>query len=201
MSNQTYELAKWVGDSLKARKYPFRVLYAPGERFAHANIDPVIIFERDNETSETVESPKGQQANAPKRATRRVPVRVRIYARANNQGARIVDHEELGDYLVDAVITALSEWSVVQKGGEIVYGEMAYFTPDELAADSLKPEGYKGLVYGMRFTIGRGVMARDYLKQARPTAVLTGTGSTVEVRRNDEDTPEVVPVGPQPEDP
>lgn len=197
MSNQTYNLSLWLGAELKKRKYPFAVVYAP-ERFERANMDPVITFERDRQATEKIGTARGAQANPNKMYTRQLPCKIKIYARDNKRGASIRDHEELADYLVDAVITALEEWSHAERGGEIMYSEANFMTPDELEADEHAPEGYTGAVYLLRFSIGRGVVKRDYLKQARPTGTLTGTGTNVEVRLKDEDEPEVVPVGPQP---
>lgn len=196
MSNQTFELAKSIGDSLKARKFPFRVIYAP-ERTARADHSPVILFMRDTDTSETVETAHGAQTNGRKQATRRIPVKVLVYARASYEGATRDEHEELSDYVVDALIVALEDWNTSQKAGGIQYGEMAFLTLDELKSiEGNTPEGWPGTCYVMRFTIGRGVVTRDYLKQIRPTAALTGVGLEVDVRVNEADTPEVVPVGP-----
>lgn len=197
MSNQTFELSRWLGTELAARKFPYRVIYAP-ERTDRASVMPVILLSRDLDASESVGTPKGQQANPHKSSTRRIPCKLKIYARASLPGSSVIDHEELADYLVDAVLVALDEWSTAQRGGGIEYGEMQFMTPEELVTDDGKPEGWPGLVYLIRFTIGRGVVKRDFLKQARPTGSINGVGSTVEVRLNTEDEPEVVPVGPQP---
>jgi hypothetical protein len=186
------------------------VRYAP-ERTERSQHHPVILMSRDTDTSEKVGTAQGTQKNGRKMRTRRLPVKLKIYAKSSLEGARIEDHEELADYLVDAVVTALEIWSTSERGGGIEYGEMSFMTPDELLASGDltmsaggKPEGWPGVVYLMRFTIGRGVIERDYLKQVRPTATINGVGSTVEVRQVNEDgeplDPEIVPVGPQPEE-
>ncbi len=200
MSNQTLELCRWVATDLAAQKYPFDVVYAP-ERFTRANMDPVVLFQRDNGSSEKVESPKGQQANGRKSATRRVPVKVKVYARSNLVGAGVADHEALADYLVDALIISLDEWSTAQRGGGIEYGEMAFMTPDELMADEHAPEGYIGLVYLMRFTIGRGVIKRTYKQEIRPVGEINGVANTAEVRLKDGDEPAIQPPPEPPPDP
>lgn len=198
MSNQTYELARWIGAHLKDRKFPFRVIYAP-ERTDRKNPDPVILISRDFETSEKVTAPQGQQANGRKMRTRRVPLKVKIFARSTLDGARRIEHEELADYLVDALIIALEEWSSSERGGVIEYGEMAFMTKDELELE--EPEGWSGVVYIMRFTIGRGVVKRDYLKQIRPTGTLTSASNRAEVRLDENDDPEVVEFSTPDDDP
>lgn len=184
MSNQTVELARWLDTHLRGRKYPFRVVYAP-ERTERAH-GSVILLSRDTMTSEKIETAHGTQKNPRKFRTRRVPVAIRIYAQSSERGARRADHEELADYLVDAIVTGLEIWSTSERAGGIEYGEMSFMTPDELAEDGT-PEGWAGVVYLMRFTIGRGVVERDYLKQANPTGTINGTADRVEVRQFDED--------------
>src|SRR5688572_21539185 len=199
MSNQTVELARWLDEHLQGRKYPFRVVYAP-ERTERSR-GSVILLARDNTTSEKVGTAQGVQKNGRKMRTRRIPVVVKIYAQASVRGARLADHEELIDYLVDALVTGIEIWATSERGGVVEYGEMSFMTPDELAADG-KPEGWAGAAYIMRFTIGRGVVERDYLKQVQPTAVLTGVGSSVEVRQVDEDGEPLDPaIQPPPEEP
>src|SRR5690349_20527064 len=186
MSNQTGELARWLDENLRSRKFPFRVRYAP-ERTDRTQHHPVILLMRDTMTSEKVGEAKGTQKNGRKMRTRRIPVVIKIYAKSSLDGATLENHEELADYLVDGIVTALEIWSTSERGGGIEYGEMAFMTPDELVTADGKPEGWPGVVYIMRFTIGRGVIERDYLKQVRPTGTLTGVGSSVEVRQVDED--------------
>lgn len=200
MSNQGYELAMWLRAELRARKYPVPVVYAP-ERAERTKHDPVILVMRDRQTSEKVETAHGNDKNGRKFRTRRVPLAIKVYAKSALDGARIVEHEELADYLVDALITALETWATAERGGTIEYGEMAFMTSDELAADG-DPEGWPGVVYLLKFTIGRGVVKRDYLKQVQPTGVLTGVSNSVEVRQIDDDGEPADPaVQPPEEDP
>jgi hypothetical protein len=180
-------------------------VYAP-ERTKETGFGPMILFSRDHMASEKIESAHGTVKNGRKFRTRRLPVVLKIYAKSSLDGATLAEHEELADYLVDAVVSALEIWSTSERGGGIEYGEMAFLTPDEITPDrGGPPEGWPGVVYLMRFTIGRGVVERDYLKQAQPTGTLTGAGSTVEVRQTDDDgepaDPEIIPVGTQPPEP
>ncbi len=207
MSNQTAEICKWLGAHLRSRKCPFKVRYAP-ERTDRGNYDPAILVMRDRETSEKIETAHGTQKNGRKMRTRRIPVKIKVFAKSSLDGARLEEHEELADYLVDMLVTALETWSTSERGGGIEYGEMAFMTADEVADETRsedKAEGWPGVVFVMRFTIGRGVVERDYLKQVRPTAALTGIGTSVEVRQTNEDgepdDPEIVHVGPQPPEP
>jgi hypothetical protein len=77
MSNQTATMARWLHDNLKARKYPFRVVYAP-ERTKETGFGPMILFSRDHMASEKIESAHGTVKNGRKFRTRRLRPRWRI---------------------------------------------------------------------------------------------------------------------------
>jgi hypothetical protein len=199
MSNQVAEVAREVGEKLKAAKFPFRVVYAPERTDRSDMSNPVILFMRDRMNGEDIEPPKGQQANGRLVLNRKTGVEVRIYACSSLPSARAQDHEELADYLIDAVLVALEEVCKEGRFSPFEYGEARFLYPSELVFDDNEPEKYRGVVFVLRLKIGRGVVKRDYLKQVRPTTTVSEVGSQVEVRQNDEDDPEVVPIGTQPD--
>jgi hypothetical protein len=199
VSNQVYEVAREVGAKLKAAKFPFRVVYAPERTDRSDTSNPVILFMRDRTNGEGIEEPKGQQANGRIVLNRKTGVEIRIYACSNVPGAMVQDHEELADYLIDAVLVALEEVCKEGRFSPFEYGEARFLYPEELVFGDNEPEKYRGVVFVLRLKIGRAVVKRDYLKQIRPTASPVVTGNQVEVRQNDEDDPEVVPIGTQPD--
>lgn len=205
--NQLYELALDVSGRLRARHYPFRVHYAP-ERADRNGIDPVILFMRDRTANEPVVPAAGaavRQAAAAntkaiKKRDRTIGGAVKIYARASVTGAMAQDHEELADYLADAVICALDEWAVEAKTHLPVYTEARLMAPSELISDTGEPDQFPGVVYLLRFSILRGVYVRTYEKQGRALGLIAGAVNDVEVRLTEGDEPELVPAPPE-EDP
>jgi hypothetical protein len=195
--NLCYEVSREVGQKLAALKYPFPVVYAR-ERTSRANADPVILFMRDRVNGETITAPKGQQGNPRKVLDRYSGVEIRIYACAALDGATRQEHEELADYLTDAVLCALEETATESKLGELEYTEARFMYPEELVTEKGEPEHWPGEVFLLRLKIGRGVFRRDYKRQGRPVGSFTGASGEVEVRRENSDDPEVVPYGAQP---
>lgn len=203
MSNQLYELTRFVSERLVAKKYPFRTHYGP-ERFDRSGAagESVVLFMHDRTPGgrDAIEGAKGtgprtvlNGTQAPKKATRKIAAMCRIYAQATLRGAMIQDHEELADYLSDAVIAALEDWAKEGQAGAIEYVESGYMTPEELVTANGAPEQFPGAVYQIRFRIGRGVYDRDYTKAGRPIGLITGTSNEARVRLNSSDPPEVVP--------
>lgn len=198
MSNQIREVARAVDAKLAAAKFPFRVAYAPERTDRSDTSNPVILFARDRTDGENVLPPKGQQANGRRVLDRMCGVVIKVYARSSLPGAMVEDHEELADYLVDAVLVALEETCKEGKFSPFEYTEARFMYPEEIVTEDGKPEHWPGVVFLLRLKIGRGVIKRDYLKAVRPTAAPTGVGNQVEVRQQDGDSPEVVPIGTQP---
>lgn len=197
--NLCYEVARELGAKLKAGKYPFRVLYAP-ERTDRANTaDPVILVRRDRDNGEDIRPPIGQQKNGRRVLDRYQGIEIKVYARSSLSGAMPQDHEELADYLVDAVLVALAEITTEEKMTAPEYTEARFMYPEEVVTEKGEPEHWPGVVFLLRLKIGRGVIKRDYLKQVRPVAAPTGVGTTVEVRLKQDDPPEVVSFTTPPE--
>lgn len=180
-----YDVSREVEDKLRAQKYPVRVYYGPERAHREPALGGVIIFERAP-ASESIVSPKGQQANPRKVATRQTQGRVRVYAKNTSAGARINEHEALCDYVVDAVIVAVEETITEAKMGVLSWGEARYLSPAELHAEarerqtaenrtqSYPLEQWPGVVYQLAFSFERGVMKQDWLHAARPEVAAPG---------------------------
>jgi hypothetical protein len=167
-----------LAERLTARKFPFPVVYGPEQHDRDA-FDTTIVFQRDESVNDTIGSPQGQQRNPRKHYTRKLAVVATIYAKSTEPNAMIGDHEWLCEQLVDAVTVALDEWCSEAKAGEPEYGEMRYLRREEMG----KLETWPGRAYVVRFKIGRGVMARDYLGAAQPQGTMSGFSNTTQVHR------------------
>ncbi len=167
-----------IVERLSARKFPFPVVYGP-EQHDRDSFDTTIVFERDEKQNDTLGTAQGFQRNPRKHYTRKLAVVATVYAKATVANAMIGDHEFLCEQLVDAVTVAIDEWCSEAKAGEPEYGEMRYLRRDEMG----KLETWPGRAYVVRFKIGRGVMARDYLGAAQPQGTMAGFRNTTEVHR------------------
>lgn len=174
-----YDVSREVESKLRAQKYPFRVVYGPLHLHREDYPSGLIVFERAA-VSESIGSPKGQQVNPRKLATRQTQGRARVYAKASKAGARLNEHEALCDYVVDAVIVAVEEAITEAKMGTLTWSEARYLTPAERQAEardqqtadnrtqSYPLEQWPGVVYQLQFNFERGVAKRDWLHAARP---------------------------------
>jgi len=168
MSAQVFEMSRDIDGMLAERKFPFPFYYVP-ERAQIAQTAPTQIhFMRSREATDLVGAPQGQQKNPRKVYTRRLAVDVIVYAAATDPGAMLQEHEGLCDQIVDALVCAIDTWCTHGKAGEPEYLEMRYLSAAELGG----LEAWPGVVYLLRFRIGRGVTAKTYLGEAKPTAAI-----------------------------
>ena len=187
-----YRLATHVGDALAARQYPVRVVYGP-ERVSHSLTASAIVIERDRDSGDTFENVRGAFRNAKHPAIRMVGARATVYWRAAVAGARVQDHEDECDAVVDALYCAVD--SYMQASARInltPVSEARYLRAEEIAAEGL--ETWAGVVYRLRWRMPRGVASTTYLGLGLPTAAPAATTSGVHVRRNGADPPEVVEI-------
>lgn len=167
-----YELARDVGLSLEARKFPVRVVYGP-ERTAREGYDPVIVIERDRAGSDSLEPAHGFQRNPRKVMTRMRAVRATIYAASPLPGAMIQDHERECEKLVDALLVAIHEWQTAERAGVLAVTEARYMS----ASERNDVETWPGVVYVLRFRVPFAVQKLTYLGTPRPEAVLDGVST------------------------
>lgn len=168
-----------IAERLAARKFPFPIVYGP-EQHERESFDTTIVFQRDDRNSDTIGSAQGTQRNPRKHYTRKLGVTVTVYAKSTVEHAHTGDHELLCEQLVDALNVAIDEWCAEARAGEPEYAEMRYLRRDELP-EALQT--WPGRAYVLRFKIGRGVMARDYLGAAQPQGSMAGFKNTTKVSR------------------
>lgn len=154
-------------ERLETRKFPFPVLYGP-EQHKRESFDTTIVLERDEANNDTFGPAQGFVRNPRKHYTRKLAVLATIYAKSSLPQAMVGDHERLAEQLVDALSVSIDEWCSEAKAGEPEFTESRYLRRDELG----ELETWPGRVYVLRFKIGRGVMARNYLGEGEPTASL-----------------------------
>ena len=176
-----YRMSRDVGTALQARGYPITVTYGP-EPVDGTGVSPrshSLEFSRDTAAGDAVRAPQGgRHVNQALVAVRDIGVRVILRVRSSLSGARLSEHENECDKLVDALISALIEWCKEAKtGADPAWRESRYLSPEELGG----AEQTAGTAYMLRFTIPRGVTVRRYDGVQPDTGSPTGTESTVRV--------------------
>lgn len=213
-------LSRDVEASLKARKYPVRVVYGPEhlKRGPQAG-QPLIVFERDRESGDGVKPVKAARGTERVMRVRELGVVVTVYASSSASSPRTEEHEHACDQIVDALVVALDEWFVEGKTGQLVeYTESKMLGSRDLEELGFSPEirQWPGCVYRMRFDLPRGVRALNYTPpkehapgtvpgEERPTATVArfGGGEAHVTRQagDPEAPPEVVIIPGDPVDP
>lgn len=168
-----------IASRLAAAKFQFPIVYGP-EPFERGSFATTIRFARDDAGTDVIEAPPGFKVNPRKHAARYLAAVCEIYAQSNVPGAIVADHEDLAEQIVDAVIVALNRWADEAKTA-IRYGEMRYLRPEDLPVGPAF-ERWPGRVYRIKFAVGRGVMARDFLGAAKPESALGGFNNRTEAR-------------------
>jgi hypothetical protein len=185
-----YKLAAEVEDLLRKRKFPIPVMYGP-ERFPLGVPFFAIVVERDRAASDRVSPVAGSQRNPRKQASRLLAVRATVFARSEYEGARLCEHEDLCEQIVDALICAVSDWSMAHAHHLPDFVDARYVTPTEAGL----LEQFPGVVYVLRWTIPRGVFTADFLGDGLPVGTVGDTNiSVVRITRNgSHDPPETIP--------
>jgi hypothetical protein len=179
-----------VQTNLHTRKWPVLVEY--GKRTQRVGrYSMIVVLSRDHEAGDTVSTVLGFQHNPRKAFTRGIGVRADVYVRSSLAGARLCEHEHDCDDLVDALLTALDQWTTAARAGQVEIVEARYLSPDEHDGSDCGA----GVVYRLRFRVQRGVTTEDYGGAARETAILAevGNASTGAILNRPDGTHEVVP--------
>lgn len=171
-----YELSRDVEELLVAKKFPYRITYT--DRFPQRGGGPHIYFKRDrNSNADAIEAAVGMRRNPDNVAVRWLGVEARIYAQSTAKGSHVGEHERECEAVVDGLIYALHHW-VTEGKAAIRYNEARFLD----AKDLDDQEKWSGVVYMLRFSIGRGVDSRDYTGAITPTGTISSVGSVTHVR-------------------
>lgn len=186
-----YGLSKDVAAKLKARKFPVVVLYGP-ERVTRERYQRAIVFQRDRKASDVVRATPGQHTNARRMRVRELCAQITLFVQSSLPGARVNDHEDVCEKLVDALIIALEEWGTEAKAGDLPITDARYaFAADHPDIEAWCANG--GVAYVIKFRVPRGVAALTYSGEARPEGTAVNVGNVVQVSQNGGTTHEDVP--------
>ncbi len=196
MNNQTFDMVMNITDELERQKFPLEIIYGPERLSRPGQFGFVIIFERDREANDAWQPAKGAQSNPDMRGVRGLAIKVTIFAKSSLPDATIWEHEFECEQLVDAWLTAQEEWGRASRAGYIPVTSARYLKPSE--RDDV--EAWAGCVYEIKAVLPRGAYKRDFTGAARPVGQATAVTGVVEVKQNENDTPETIPL-PSPESP
>lgn len=183
-----YQLARGVTALLHADKFPVPVLYG-AERMQRGAHTVCVIFERVKE-ADRVGAPTGTQRNPGKRGDRMRAVRAEVWAKSELPGARLGEHEDLCEQIVDAVCVAVSRWAQENRyAANLLPVSAGFIDPPGLG----KPEAWAGAVYALRWDVPTAVFAADYLGAGLPEGTVSDTSLQVRIARIAPTPPETIP--------
>lgn len=172
-----YGLAREVGAELKAKGYPFHVLYGP-ELYKPTSITNTrIVIERDRRAGDAFLPTRSQHLNPRQVGTTSVGAVLRIYANATVSGAALHDHETLADHLRRAVRVAIDD-CVKKRQTLWRISSGKFLSKEELELGGL--EQWPGAVYELRFSVDDGDADVNYAGEARPEIALGPGGVPIE---------------------
>ena len=169
---------KTVADDMYSRKYPvdFKAGPEPIVRNGYSN---VIRVERDRGAGDTLLDIGASDPKRRRYAVRRIALLVDVYAQSGVEGARVLDHEELADFIVDAFMVSVNAWVQQFKTHSAIYGAGRFLTAGELNDEQTWP----GVVYRVPLQLHRGVYRQDYDGEGLPTVELFRVNSDAVIKQ------------------
>lgn len=174
-------MAKDVAEVLAAQKFPVSVSYGAQQITRTASVCKVEI-ERDRKAGDTISGPLGGNRNPKTLGVRSIGVQAIVSVKSGLDGARLSDHEELCDAVVDALYCAVSDWIAANIHlREFAVYEATYLDerPDGTAVN--RPAE---AVYSLKFRVPRGLYSRDFKGQGLPEGSPTATTGEIRIARN-----------------
>lgn len=151
-----HQLFHGVREQLEALGYPFRVMYEPSrvERTRHGNA--ITIKRAQNGGGETIVEPQASAGrNGPhgdQRAGWFTAGEIEISAQSPKRGATQIEHQELCDYVTQAVIVACIDWTAANKYG--LQWTDAGYVPESERTEAELPAG---VTFRLKLNVARGV--------------------------------------------
>jgi len=172
-----HEIGVELQAALRARLCPFVVVDGPERRATTTWGNERVVIEHD-EGGDSYEPSRSQRPNPKHRMTRRMGVKLTIYARSPKAGAREFEHRRRAEHVLDLVLVCMGDvaatrrnaWS--QGGGKFV-----------LPADLEKSETPGGAVYEQLITFDRAVYQQDWNGAIAGEATLADITSTTKAFR------------------
>jgi hypothetical protein len=187
-----YRMSCDVADTMHTRKFPVAVHYGEERVGRTVAASALVLFSRDDEGGDQIVDVVGsQRAPVRKGGCRMLGVVVDVFAQAPLSGARLNEHQSLCDQIVDGLQLAIQDWAQEGKALGPVWGETRYLRDDEVD----KAEQRNGVVYRMRFRVGRGVYAKDFEGLGPDNATIAHVAHAIEVVAADGATIEEIDYG------
>ena len=169
-----YRMTRDLETLLQERKFPVRVAFGPERTTRDASFDSGIVIERDRGASDSFDVAHGQHVNPRRSSSRYLATKATIYARSSLPGAHEGDNEDLCEQYLDALITALRDWSIQAVNAEVQITDDRY-------SDDPEFEAWPGVVYELKFRVPRGVSKRDFSGFGRPEGSPAGVVTTKQI--------------------
>jgi hypothetical protein len=167
-----------VTDMMRERGFSLPIVYGPERTRRTSQHATHVVFQRDREKGDTFAAPDGRGRYPEYRGVRVIGCTAWVVARSSRSGARVEDHEELSDIIVDGIHSALYRWASEANSRMTIDGGR-FLRRDELDGGEL--ETFDGTVYELSFAVARGVYDRtDEQESPRERGLITGVATTIE---------------------
>jgi len=161
-----YAISKDVETELTARGCPLPVIYGPEPVADLALVRSRIVIERPRESGDTIGPPRAHKHNPRRAAERGIAARVRIYAHATVEGARVQDHESVAEQAAGLIVVAL-QIAIARQKTTAAFSSSGYVAPAALEIPELRV--WPGVVYEIDLTVQRGVFDRTWAGASKDT--------------------------------
>lgn len=170
-------MSRDISENLAARKWPVVVYYGPQRVTREGASSLRVTFEADP-GADVVTPSAGLQRNPRRVYVRMLGVRIVLQAASCVNGARLCEHVELCDRLVDAVLVELSRWTHDGSHIPVALISTGYVRPEDFSGAE---KATAGVVYEIRCRIPRAVEDRDYEGNAADEAGWSSASNTIRV--------------------
>lgn len=165
-----HEIGVELSAQLAAKGLPIRVIDGPERRPTDTFANERIVIEHDSK-GDTFESRHLADKNPRTYMTRKIGVKITIYAQSPSANALEFEHRRRAEHILDMVLVALVKIAQARHNGWTPKSGKFVYTGD-LAAS----EVWGGVVYELEITFDRGVADRTWAGQAAPTVSTGGVG-------------------------
>ncbi len=156
-----YEITREIETELRAKGYPYRVVYGPdgdpGRNEAR------VVIDRDLGANEDIAPPMSKRVNPKQFGVRWLPCRATIYAREPRAGALMHEHTRQCDRAVDKLTIAMHK-VIIKRDCLYRVTAAGYLTLAALDAEAI--EHFPGVVYRLAFAVSRGVSDTTWAEAA-----------------------------------
>lgn len=166
-----FKISRDVAATLKAKGYPFPVLYGPEFNRPTTINSTRIVFERDRSAGDQIAPVRSQHVNPRYVSMTAVGIRVLIYAQHTALSAGVQDHEGLADQLRRAVRVALAE-VIGRRKTHWLTASQKFLSKEELELRDLLQ--WPGVVYQILIYVEDGDADVNFDGEAKPEAELGG---------------------------